>query len=220
VTVRLTSTNLLPFNAVIVTTGTLVGDTPQASSYYLLRLPAPTTSVELSLNVTASAPFLGQFAVAMNSDQVSNYVSAFLDPNSVGSGTYAGFVSATPTVSFGSASCQYTQQFLNVAISIAISGGTVTQSDVAATGVERVLAGCSATPIPPSAHRYVLQASSILLNGTSIKVTYNQTSGQPAVSLSFEGTISGNAITGTLLFRRTDNSSLQWTVTGPVTLNR
>ena len=83
-----------------------------------------------------------------------------------------------------------------------------------------MLAGCSATPIPSNAHRFVMLASSILLNGTNLKVTYTQTSGQPAVSLTLEGTISGNVINGSLIFRRTDNPSLPWTLVVPVTLTK
>ena len=217
-TVRLTTTNQLPFNTVIVTTGDLVGSTPQASSYYRLQLVEPTTSAAIVLNVTGST-FPAQFAVAMNADAPSNYVSAALAAPSVGS-IFSGGLSATPAQSFGGASCQYTQQFTNVAVSVVINGGTVTQSEVTATGLESVLAGCSATAIPPNQHRYVMQASSILLNGTNIKVTYTQTAGQPAVSLTLEGTISGNVISGKLIFRRTDNASLPWTLAPDVTLTR
>ena len=214
-TVRLATTNQVPFNTIIVTTGNLVGDTPEAASYYLLRLPAPTTSATLTLDVSTTS-FLAQFAVTMNADQPSNYVAAVLASAS----GFSGSLAATSVQPFGTATCQYTQQFTSVAASVAISQNTVTQSEVTATGVESVLAGCSATPIPSNQHRYVLLASSILLNGTSLKVTYTQTSGQPAVSLTLEGTISGNVINGTLIFRRTDNASLPWTLAVPLTLNK
>ena len=121
-TVRLATTNQVPFNTVIVTTGNLVGDTPEASSYYLLRLAAPTTSATVVLDVSATS-FLTQFAVAMNSDQPSNYVAAVLTPGSAGSPAYTGSLAATPTVTFGSAPCQHTQQFTNVALAVAISAG-------------------------------------------------------------------------------------------------
>ena len=218
-TVRLATTNQVPFNTIIVTTGNIVGDTPEASSLYLLRLAGPTTSAALVLDVSATS-FTTQFAVAMNADQPSNYVAAVLAPAPAGGSVYSGSLAATPLQPFGTASCQYTQQFTGIAASVAISQNTVTQSEVTATAVENVLAGCSATPIPPNQHRYVLLASSILLNGTNLKVTYTQASGQPAVSLTLEGTISGNAINGSLIFRRTDNPSLTWTLVVPVTLTK
>jgi hypothetical protein len=71
-----------------------------------------------------------------------------------------------------------------------------------------------------TAHRFVMQASAILLNGTSIKITYSQVTGVPGVTATFDGTISGNVMTGSILFRRTDDPTLPWTITAPVTLNR
>jgi hypothetical protein len=220
VTVHLATTNAIPFNRVIVTAGDLVGATPQASSYFLVQLAAPTTSMSLVLEMSAASTFTAQFAVTTNSEPPSNYVAAVLTPAPAGPPIFAGTVAATPTVTFGSSPCQYTQQFTNIAVAIAITQSTVSQSEITATGIETVLAGCATPATPQNAHRFVLQASAILLNGTSIKITYSQPSGQPGVALTFDGRISGNVITGNLLFRRADNPSLPWTITAPITLNK
>jgi hypothetical protein len=76
VTVRLATTNGVPFNMIIVTAGNLVGGTPQAPSYMAIQLASPTASMSLELDVAAGTTFTAHFAVTTNSEPPSNYVPA------------------------------------------------------------------------------------------------------------------------------------------------
>ncbi len=136
------------------------------------------------------------------------------------SGTWTGSLDATNSAMFGGPpSCFYDQQFTNATLLLTLGGAGIANAEVTVTSTERPVQPCADLPGSPTLHRYVLDSWSA--DGAGGTINFRQVSGNPGVSLVFNGTLRPDRrIEGTLVWRRIDQTPpLAWTIAAQIVLD-
>jgi hypothetical protein len=148
--------------------------------------------------------------------------SASADPPSTSSAAsgarrWKGTLARTSTVTFGASSCSYRITLQNVAVDILELDDDIVTATVTLTATEETVPPCTAPPIRPNAHTYVLSSASRLPNGMRHIELSPMAANRPAAALVIEGAMSTPKSTLDLSWHRIDNPApFDWRVRAQV----
>jgi len=136
---------------------------------------------------------------------------------------FTGTLATTPATGFGgSPYCKYTITLKQIDVDITLSGaGNVAAASVTDLAVEADVLPCPNPPQDPSIQKFTLASSLKLPTGGLHLELAPDPANHPAASLVIEGDFSGDHVTASLEWHRTDQQPpLDWLVTSSVPLDR